>query len=231
MKRFHSLLLACVFCLSSLVPLSAEIVWIDIYWTEACSAQCTKMVQERLSAVSGASHVDVYPSQGRARILWRPNHRLDYMMLKSAVAWVGVDISDMLIQVRGQIQNSSSNMTLISSGDNTRFVLLGTPIVSQTQMTNWENSASYPLSHAVRTQLWNAKQNNSLVTIQGPIFQFWNPAPFNLIVSQLEVGDGKPQNLQKTDLPPQAPFRNDPWHGQPSRFNPPPPKVNAIKPV
>lgn len=228
MIRF--LLFACLM-LFSFARLPAEIVWVDIYWTEACTGACPQMVKQRLAAIPAVASVDVYASEGRARMHWRPNHQLTYMMVKSAVAWVGIDISDMLVQVRGKIQGSSTNMTLMSTGDNTRFVLLGNPQLSPTNMTNWENAASYPLSSAVREQLWQSRQTNSLVTVEGPLFQFWNPT-LSLIVSKLQVGDQKPQNLG-TQLPPQAPFRNDPWHGQPSRFRAPPnpQQTNAIQPL
>lgn len=244
MSLLHSLcvhplraFLACslVFLSLALFPsrLAAEIVWVDIYWTEACNSICANMVKQRLGAIPAVAHVEVYPSEGRARMQWRQNYKLDYMMIKSAVAWVGVDISDMLVQVRGKILSSSSDMVLMSTGDSTRFNLLGIPQVSHTQMTNWENAASYPLSHAIRQQLWSAKQSNTIVTIQGPLFQFWNPNPLNLIVNQLQIGEDKPQSLQTQSLPPQAPFRNDPWRGQPSRFRAPanPQKTNAIQPL
>lgn len=239
----HKFLGCCLACFVWILPITttsfaqklfAEIVWVDIYWTESCTAKCATMIEQRLKAIPAVAAVEVYAAEGRARMHWRPNHRLTYMMVKSAVAWVGVDISDMLVQVRGNIQSGSSNMSLISSGDGTRFALLGFPETpdTQTKMINWENSASYPLNHAVRQQLWQARQNNQIVTVQGPLFQFWNP-PLSLIIAKMQVGEEKPQNIFTGQLPPQAPYRNDPWNGQPARFRAPanPQKTNAIQPL
>lgn len=188
LRLFLSLLsLACV-----ITNLQAEIHWIDTLWNPIpCIGNCPNLLEKRLREMRNVSEVQIYPQQGKARLVWQPGKPYSYFMVQSPFSWVGVDISQMAIGVSGRISSDSRGIYLTSTGDHTRFILLG----NQAGGVNPDphnfyfvqgSTEQYPLSPEMTEKLLRAAQTGDVVTVEGTLLMFWQP-PLYVNVNQLTL--------------------------------------------
>jgi len=188
LRLFFSL----VFFLCTAETLQAEILWIEALWNPVpCIGNCPKLLEKRLREIRYVSEVRMYPQQGKARLVWQPGKPYSYFMVQSPFSWVGVDISQMAIGVTGTVSHDSRGTYLISTGDNTRFILLGNQAGGVNPNPHnfyfvQGSAAQYPLAPSMTEKLLQAEQVGDLVTIEGTLLMFWQP-PLYINVNKLTL--------------------------------------------
>lgn len=178
-------------CALAPIPLSAELAWVTIDWNPGvCTPACLGTLQNRLSSIYSVSEVEMDPSGIKAKLIWKPNQPFEYKKIESAVAWVGLGIRNLALQVRGTISHDSSNVYLKSIGDETKFQLLQgdqNPNGSG-ELYTLGNPAAYPLTAASRERLLTAEKTYQVVTAEGYLLMFWRPQLY-LIITKLSFED------------------------------------------
>jgi hypothetical protein len=173
MKRAVYLALLFIFALQPLVQ--AEIIKAIVFWQAAnCDDRCAQMLERQFQAISSVQTVKMYPSGGAAELYWKPLSGFDWNILNLAFKRVGPQLREVQVYVRGTIQSGGSNRFFLTSlGDNARFELLSPSLRSDTAYVESNNIIAHQITDPLRSQLQEAAQNQTLVTIQGPMFEPW----------------------------------------------------------
>lgn len=158
--------------LISFSGLRAEIQQIVMGWNALlCLNICIPMLQQQLSYIDNLTDLQINPRSGHAVMGWKPNYPFSYAPFNLATRTVGVRISDFRLKVRGTINHQQDNFYLISTGDNTAFLLVGAIRAEQGRYVVQSNIANHPLSANLRNQLQIASANQQIVEIDGPLFE------------------------------------------------------------
>jgi hypothetical protein len=184
-----------IFFLSSFIGLlslcsilNAEIEWITIRWTSSlCLDSCVKGLRARFSQIDGVADVYIDQAAGQAKLKWKPNKTFSYTPIHGAMAMIGLYIKDIHMKVHGTIMHDRQNVYLISSGDNTRFQLLGPVQVNTTGYSMQASATSHPLTNETKSLLLDVENKKGSVSIEGPLFQAWRAPPLYLITDQVNV--------------------------------------------
>lgn len=173
-----------------LVPVCAraEIQHVSVLWNSTiCLEACAQAVAQRFRKMDGAASVSVSQPAGRADIDWKPDRPFSYFDIRDAMSWVGLSINKLRVVAKGKIFHDEKNFTLISSGDGSRFILLGQLNPTLGMYTERFNVASYHLSQDTIDKLVKAEKDGSSVTVEGPIFEPQRSPPLWLIIEQMTV--------------------------------------------
>ena len=177
--------------------LRSEIQTITVQWTSAlCQPSCIKGLTKEFKKIKSLADLTIGPNT--AVLYWKPTAPFSYYTVDRAMQMIGLSINQISIKVQGKISHTKTKVTLISSGDKTRFDLYGTIQPNPLQYTEKYNIASHPLSLSLRTQLLEIEKNDSLVTIEGPLFEPDRSPPLQLIVEKISVQKQKEDVKKKS---------------------------------
>jgi hypothetical protein len=183
MKKF-------LFTLSLLAssPLFGEVEEVKIQWTPAlCNEICAMSLYRQFKRIYNVEEVTVSQLSGQASLRYKKKAYYDFGPVNRAMEMIGLTINDIRVIVKGRIKYTTKEVFLISDGDGTIFNLLS-PVPPQPQVfvENY-NPDTHRLTVQNRNQLIEAGQNNSLVTISGPLFEPERAPPNYLIVEGINV--------------------------------------------
>jgi hypothetical protein len=186
MSKFILLL---AFLLVSSTNMQAEIQLITVTWKPStCPLNCAQSLEGQFKQIPGVAGVTVYPLVGKAELRWKPTSPFSFSPINTAVRMVGPSIYQLFAKVRGSVRrNSDGTFQIFSIGDNTGFYLIGPINAQPNQYTTTGNVATHPLTAENVAVLTQAVQNNYLVIINGPIFQFWRSPPLILQIAQIQL--------------------------------------------
>ncbi|MFI5344396.1 MAG: hypothetical protein ACHQUC_09275 [Chlamydiales bacterium] len=192
-KKIFRVLLICLFSCSIL---SAEVEEIVMKWNALlCLDVCIPTLQQQLGYITNVTDVQINPRAGAAVMRWKPNYPFSYEPFNLASRMVGTRIIDFRMKVRGTINRQQDNYYLVSTGDNSSFLLLGPLRAEPNRYIIWSNIASHPLSPKLRQQLLIAANDGQIVEIEGPLFQPWRYL-LMLIVEQIKFPEEDQINPQ-----------------------------------
>jgi len=170
MKTYLS---AAVALLTFFSSVQAEVVDVLITWSPGlCQQTCGQGLQRYLSEIPGVAQVDINLTSGSAKMRWKPNQPFNFSYIDHATRVVGLPrILNSRIKVRGTIQRSGDTFNLISLGDNTSFLLLGTTQPTPGRYEIQTSLYNRPLSEAIKNRLLESQRQHQVVTIDGQLFE------------------------------------------------------------
>jgi hypothetical protein len=215
MRKRNSLGFFLLLLLTIHSTLIAEVESIIIRWNPIkCQTNCPELLAYQFKQVYGVA--EVYVGAGQAELKWKPNVLFSLPQVKVALQMVGISIVgiNVRVRVRGKLQHQKEEMTLISSGDNTRFVLLN-PVVTDLAHNRQAPEYNYmarQLTLEMRQQLLEAEAKHQIATIEGVIFmpERSPPDPLAIVIDQMKFTDPKEDNFNKQKSPyqkQQQPYR------------------------
>ena len=164
-----------------------EIEKITIKWTaNLCADSCIRDMYKQFGAVNGIAEKIINQQQGMAEFRWKPKSSFNFQMLDQAMRLVGPRIQDSRVRVRGTISHDASNVYLNSLGDNTRFILLGTPPASTTEYVIQYSAQTRGLPPETRKKFLDSENNFEVVVVEGPLFEPIRFTELYLIVERAE---------------------------------------------
>lgn len=174
--------------------LEAEIQSFTMIWNQQlCTPTCAAQLAQRLSKnTPGVEKAEVSQAAGRADVVWSKNVPFSFQPINNAVRFVGIRPRLFRIKVRGTIQVvNGRDFTLISTGDNTPFVLRGPIQPSTTRYTEQYNPQSHFLNQQLVQQLSEIARLRQTVVIDGPFFEPFRSPPNQLIIESISVEEEK----------------------------------------
>ncbi len=174
--------------------LKAEIQSFTMIWNQQlCTPTCAAQLGERLSRnTPGVQKAEVSQAAGRADVVWDPRVPFSFQPINNAVRFVGIRPRLFRIKVRGTVQAvNGRDFTLISTGDNTPFVLRGPIQPSLNRYTEQYNPQTHFLNPQLIQQLSEIARLRQTVIIEGPFFEPFRSPPNQLIIETLSVEEEK----------------------------------------
>lgn len=188
-----------------LFNLHSEVDKVILTWDAAlCLDQCTLPLEKNLRGIEGVKAIQINAKSGNAVIDWAPNTPFSFGPFNTATRFTGIRLSDIRVRVRGTVSQQGSDFYLTSVGDNTRFLLVGPLKYEPEHYLIKEATASHPIEGNLRTQMQTAVGNNSVVTVEGPLFE-----PYRMYLAII---------VQQFKLPPPSEQANRPYLERKSEY-------------
>lgn len=162
------------------LPLNGEIISVSVQWRGfSCNTTCVQMLEQSLRTTPGVASVAIHPTESMATMGWMPNVPFTSQPIQLALRRVGPGIDVIQVKVRGTIQVQNNGIWLLSSGDNTPFLLLGLPPGQPlgTVLTRRSSFTNFPLSPDMQAQLLAAAREGRVTVVEGPLLQFERSPP------------------------------------------------------
>lgn len=181
--------------------LNAEIESVTLTWDPiACKQSCQINLKKRLEGTAGVASVEVHGDTGRADMTWKPTSPFSFVPLNWALRYVGLREKTVRVKVSGSVVGAGKNYSIVSKGDNTRFVLLNR--VAPTEPSHYTNEYSRTnrdLSQELIDQLEEGKKKKLTAVIEGLLFEPYRspPAPNQLIVDTISFEEVKKNKSAK----------------------------------
>lgn len=173
--------------------LQAEVEEITIRWNAmTCLDACIPRLESYLKEIKYISNLQINARSGAAVMGWSPNAPFSFEPFRLASGGAGVYFNDMRLRVRGTIAHDADNFYLVSTGDETHFLIIGPIHVEPGRYVPPYNLASHPLSAQTKAKLFEAEQNNQTVVISGPLY-LPQQYPRILIAAQIRVQNKESQ--------------------------------------
>lgn len=174
---------------------NAEIHSITVSWTRGlCTPICMKNLDSQFRRLYGVADVQMNQAGASAILTWKPTVPFSWQALEAPLSMIGLSVEHLRTKVTGKISHDDRTVWLSSTGDGTRFVVLGTMQPSATQFTETYNTESYVLTPQQRAVFIDAESQNLPVTIEGTIFMPERSPPLVLIAEKTQVG--KPESAK-----------------------------------
>jgi hypothetical protein len=183
--RIFILLIAALFFIQ---PIKAEILRVQIKWPPAtCQVNCAQLLAQKFQQVQGVAQVYMNQPAGQVELRWKPNFPFSYQTTYTAMQLVGLWYDEFRVKVRGTIRINGNQVILVSLGDNTQFILLGTVQPQQGKYVTEYNTQTRGFTPALLAQLQQAAIDNRVAIVEGPLFMPERSPPLYLIVAQLNL--------------------------------------------
>lgn len=186
MMKIPLLLIALIAVLSQL---PAEIHSIKLKWNPYfCQAACNQSFSPILQGIPEVASVEYDANFGEAKLIWKPKAPFNFQAIDYAVRGFGLNIDNYNITVSGTITHSLDQFYLTSTGDNTRFKLLGPLIYEKNRYTINTSEYTHPLTQEVKSQLLEAEKKHAEVAIYGWLFEPYRYV-WKIVIYSLKVED------------------------------------------
>lgn len=166
----------------------AEIEKVFVQWKGlTCNQTCMQMLYQQFSVTPGVVSVAIHPELQMAELLWNPAVPFSYQAVKYPVQRVGPGIQNVGVRVRGTVQLINNQFWLISSGDNTAFLLLGSTLAQPLGVSHSYSRLYQPFDQPTQTLLVQAVQQGFGIIIEGALMTPERSPPFVLTITKLQV--------------------------------------------
>lgn len=178
----------------------AEVEKIILKWNSAvCQRSCVEGLLSQLNRIPGVAEAKMSGGAGVLEIRWKPDHPFSYYPIKTAMQMIGLHIDDLRLTVRGTLSHSANQVFLNSLGDSSRFVLMSPTRPGTNRYVESKSLYTHELSPDLRAQLMEKENTNTVVTVEGPLFEpEQRSPPYFLIVESLRF----PPPLSKQPIVP-----------------------------
>jgi hypothetical protein len=176
------------------MSLNGEIELVTLTWDPVpCQQSCQTNLKKRLEQSPGIASVELFGDTGRAELKWKPTSPFSFTPLNWALRFVGLRERTVRVKVSGTITGGGKNFSIVSSGDNTNFVLLNRAPTTPNQYTNTFSRTNRDLTQDLIDKLEEGKKKKQIATIEGLLFNPYRspPDPNQLIVDQISFEDAK----------------------------------------
>ena len=188
---WKSLFLASFLAILAFPNLDAQILSVTVRIRgETCNPGCYKLLKDNMKRVKGVRDVTVNPSSSYLQLTWDPKVPFSYYNVNGALQMVGVGLIDMGIKASGYIKKSGNKLTLVSTPDNTIFVLLSPQSPDVNQFTPVTSPMLQNLSGDLKSEILQ-KSPNKIVTIEGNIYRWYAPPPIYVVLSRVSFESPK----------------------------------------
>lgn len=188
MKKIFPLILTFVFMAAA--PVMAEVQSFSMIFDAAlCTPSCAAQLAQRLSHnTPGVVKAEVSQAAGRAEVVWSPTMTFSFQPINFAVRYVGIRPRLFRIRVRGTVQSANGrDFTLISTGDNTPFVLRGPVQPSVNRYTEQYNPQTHFLNPQLIQQLSDVVKQKQTIIVEGPFFEPFRSPPNQIVIEAINV--------------------------------------------
>jgi len=166
----------------------SEIEKIVLKWKPGfCSESCLVDLERKLNSIPDIAELKFQGAQSQATIRWKPNRSFSYGAIDRAMRYVGVNLREIFITVRGTIDHTTKEVTVESLGDNTKIILLSPITITSGEAAVEKNIQSHRLKRETRSQLVNAEDDEKIVKIEGPLFEPERSSPLSMIVERVTI--------------------------------------------
>ena len=166
----------CVF-LWCFTPLFGEIQQIILTWQAGlCSNTCIQALEKRLKEIPAVQELRFNPSAGMATMHWSAGATFWFEPFNTATRMVGIRLSTIRLKVSGKVVKEGSFFYLNSTGDTSRFRLIGPLQASAENYTIQQNVTNYSLSPQMVAQLNEWADKKTTISVSGPLFEPNRPA-------------------------------------------------------
>lgn len=166
--------------------LQSEILEVNLKWMPiGCLDSCSRGLEQQFNRIPAVNSVRIYGPAGLAQLKWNPNRPFSFRSIEMAMAMIGVSLDEIDVVVRGTVTQEQRAWILTSSGDGSRFHLLGIPQQLSNRHVEQESPFNRELSSQEISQLQEAEKQQRTVTITGPLFHPETSPPLFLVISKL----------------------------------------------
>lgn len=170
-----------LFCMSLL----GEIREVVLSWNPAiCLDMCIYGLEKNLRELPFVASATFNARAGTAVLKWKKDMSFNYEPLLFATRSIGVTIRDVRIIVTGKISHDGDNYYLLSTGDGTRFLLLGPLIYEPGRYSVRFSLETHPVPPGLMQKFLEAEKNDAILLIEGPLFEFTNYAYLPSIITE-----------------------------------------------
>ena len=174
--------------------LGAEIHQVIISWTPGlCLESCVRGLDAYFLKVPSVESVTISQPGARAVIKVKPKMKFDYVGLRSAMQMIGLSITEIRVNVTGNIVQEGTKFVMVSSGDLSRFILIN-PVVPGRGYSEQFNLANRQLSPDMRDKLLKGIQDKEMATVDGPLFMPELYQPLNMVIEQIRFNKPEEKN-------------------------------------
>lgn len=177
-----------------LIPalLRAEVETVSVTWTAMeCQTNCRKQLEKEFRKIPGVAEVNMNPLAGQVDLKWKKNVQFTFSPINVAMEMVGLTINDIRVKVHGVLQHTATGVTLVSSGDYTRFDLLNPVVPQQHGQAPQFNTAARKLQPEMLQKLLEAERAKKIATIEGSLLFPERSPPLELVVSTMSFTEEK----------------------------------------
>lgn len=189
MHIMRLILIVGVFFLHSAIY--AQVEKVTITWRGIlCEKICMSQLEGQFRRIPGVENVTMYT--GQADLKWRANFPFAFSPINTAMELLGITINDIRVTVRGTLQHRNDQVTLISSGDYTRFELLN-PVKPQYGQAPQYNTAARSITRPLLQELIDGEVQGKIAIIDGPLLFPERSPPLTLVVDRLTFSNPPPK--------------------------------------
>lgn len=168
-----------------------EIQEVTVTWLNPviCQQSCVKALEKRFLAIPSVQRVEINQPNGTATLFWKPKAAFSFTPINYALRWVGVREQTVRVKVRGKITSNKNTYTLVSEGDNTKFVLLNRVAGGPNEYVAQYSTYNRGLSEDMKVKFDEIQKDKQIVTLTGTIFepQRSPPDPLSIIVDNVQI--------------------------------------------
>ncbi|MEC7840465.1 MAG: hypothetical protein VX777_10545 [Chlamydiota bacterium] len=185
---FYILIIAFFTALGAPTLSYSEIEKVVIKWKPGfCSEACLVDLERRLNTISDIAEIKFQGAQNQVTIRWKPNKRFNYNTIDRTMRYVGVNIHEIFVTIRGTITHTSKEVMIQSIGDDTTFTILSPITIKPGDAAVEKNIQSHKLKLDTRNQLAEAEEANKIVKIEGPLFEPERSPPLYMIAERVTI--------------------------------------------
>src|SRR5690606_29331883 len=127
------------------------------------------------------------PSAGVAVIKWSPDAPFSYHLIKTNMQMVGAGVNEIRVRVRGKATVQGNYISLVSQGDNSRFVLISPIMPTPDALIVNPNPYMRDLDPKLQQRILRESSEGKIMVIEGPLYQPARSPPLQLIVERIQV--------------------------------------------
>lgn len=197
--KYWLMALSILAAVSYSADISGEIQKLVVVWTRGlCLQNCATNLEREFRGMAGVEDVKMDQSSATAVLKWKEGVPFTFQALEAPLSKIGLSIEHIRVQVKGILSHDDATIWLTSSGDGTRFVLLGPVQPSLTGFTETYSFESYSLTPEKRATFINAEKQNMIATIDGPILMPETAPPLVLIAEKTQF-EQQPEASSQTN--------------------------------
>lgn len=169
------------------LPLQADIEIVVKWLPGSCGDSCVQQLDRQLHSIKDVAEIKFEGTNNQATLRWRPDRHFSFTPIDNAFRYVGVDMNEIFVTVRGTITSTHRDVTITSLGDNSKFILLSPLRTNPAEAPMPNNIQSYALKPETREQLLPTESIYQIVTAEGSLFEPERSPPNLLILEKVTI--------------------------------------------
>jgi len=151
-------------------PLFADLPLIRLQYQQGVEFPSSyALLEKQLKAIPQILDVQLDQNTAVASIRWKPNVPFSFSQINLASRSAGANLDNVLVTVRGTVEEVGTSYQIRSLGDNTIFKLLGPYETGPGQVAARETTQGRKLTPEQKQKLQAAQAENLVITVTGSL--------------------------------------------------------------